>query len=202
LQVFRGITVARMLLALTDTKRVTKVQQFFPVRGHSFLPCDRDFAIIKRALKRHDRIYSIQELTNIIIESSKNRKFTVKVVESEEIIEFKKWWPKNYKKNCISQETKSKTGPKEKKVNFLISKCMHFTYDSTIESQIVTRQFIDSALTHTFRLKSGNANIKLPDQKAFSLKKVPIKASKVKDIEKLMPYTPHEFVDFYREVLA
>lgn len=43
---------------------------------------------------------------------------------------------------------------------------MHFTYDSSFESQIVARQFIDSAINHTFRLKSGNANIKLPDEKA------------------------------------
>jgi hypothetical protein len=45
-------TLSRMLLALTDIGRFKKIIQNFPVRGHSFLPCDRDFALIKRYLKK------------------------------------------------------------------------------------------------------------------------------------------------------
>jgi hypothetical protein len=45
-------TLSRMLLALTDIGRFKKIIQNFPVRGHSFLPCDRDFVLIKRYLKK------------------------------------------------------------------------------------------------------------------------------------------------------
>lgn len=58
-------SLARMLLALTDTNRFSKIEHFFPVRGHSFLPYDRDFAIIKKSLKRHDRIYVTMNLQTL-----------------------------------------------------------------------------------------------------------------------------------------
>lgn len=195
--------LSRMCLALTDTKRFEKIAQFFPVRGHLFLLCDRDFAIIKRALKSHDRIYGIHELTNIIIQSSKTHKFTVQEVESKEMMEFKKWLPKFYKKTCISEETKPRDVPRDRKVNFMISTCMHFIYSSKFTAQIVARPFIDSLTTHTFRLQQpGVTEVKLPDEVAYPLHKVPIKPAKINDIKKLMPYIPHEFLEFYNEILA
>lgn len=41
-------TMLRFMLALTDSKRFEKVYQYFPTRGHSFLPNDRDFGVIKK----------------------------------------------------------------------------------------------------------------------------------------------------------
>lgn len=70
-------SLSRFLLALTDTKRFKKIVHFFPIGGHSYLPCNRDFSIIKRKLRKHDRIYSVHQLTEFIITSSSTRKFTV-----------------------------------------------------------------------------------------------------------------------------
>lgn len=53
-------TLIRMCLYLTDTGRFDKIEQYFPVRGHSFLPCDRDFSNIKKKLKKIDRVYTLQ----------------------------------------------------------------------------------------------------------------------------------------------
>lgn len=41
----RNHTLVRMLLALTMTGRFSKIHQYFPVRGHSFLPCDRNLLL-------------------------------------------------------------------------------------------------------------------------------------------------------------
>ncbi|KAK9879435.1 hypothetical protein WA026_006505 [Henosepilachna vigintioctopunctata] len=49
----------------------------------------------------------------------------------------------------MSEATKPKEIPRDKKVNFLISKFMHYTYSSQFKSQIVARSFIDSLVTHT-----------------------------------------------------
>ena len=38
----------RVFLALTDTGRFDRIEQYYPIRGHSYLPCDRDFSVIKR----------------------------------------------------------------------------------------------------------------------------------------------------------
>lgn len=51
-------TVVRFLMTLVATGRFEKIFQYFPVCGHSFLPCDRDFGVIKRKLKRIDHIYT------------------------------------------------------------------------------------------------------------------------------------------------
>lgn len=55
--------LVRFCMSLVETGRFKKIQQFFPVRGHSFLPCDRVFGVIKRLLKRYDRVYSVHEYT-------------------------------------------------------------------------------------------------------------------------------------------
>ncbi|KAG8272303.1 hypothetical protein J6590_043779 [Homalodisca vitripennis] len=45
-------TIVQALLALVDKNRLEKIEQYFPVRGHSFMPCDRDFAVIKRKRRK------------------------------------------------------------------------------------------------------------------------------------------------------
>ena len=82
-------TLARFLLALTQTSRFERTQQYFPVRGYSFLPCDRNFATIKRELKKHDRLYDVPTLRNLILKSSKAGKVTIKEVDTLEIVDFK-----------------------------------------------------------------------------------------------------------------
>lgn len=53
----RNSTMYRMFFNLTMSKRFKTTEQYFTVRGYSFLPCDRSFAVIKRSINRHDRIY-------------------------------------------------------------------------------------------------------------------------------------------------
>nr|CAH7722711.1 unnamed protein product [Callosobruchus chinensis] len=51
--------MVRFSMALVETGRFKKVEQIFPVRGHSILTCDRDFGVIKRSLKKYDRLYDL-----------------------------------------------------------------------------------------------------------------------------------------------
>lgn len=48
----RNHAMVRMLSCLVTTKMFKDIKQYFPIRGHSFLPCDRDFAVLKRKLRR------------------------------------------------------------------------------------------------------------------------------------------------------
>lgn len=111
------------------------------------MPCDREFGTIKRALKNFDRIYSLHELTGIAIQSSTKGKFTVKEEVCDKILEFKKWWPKFFKE-VVSQKSKTRQVPKDKKVSFYISKFMHYTYNSEFPSQVVARHFIEPDYSH------------------------------------------------------
>jgi len=106
----------RMCMALVETGRFETVEQFYPIRGHSFLPNDRDFGLIKKNLRRHDRVFSVHQYTEMIASASYSRKFTVKEVATADIFNFKDWWARYYKKiqyrskrtKEVCQEIKSK----------------------------------------------------------------------------------------------
>ena len=91
-------SLSRLLLAMTELKKFEKIEQFYPTRGHSFLPCDRDFSIIKWELNQHDRLYKLDQVCDLIKKLSKNDKFVVHKVQSSEILDFKTWWPSFYLK--------------------------------------------------------------------------------------------------------
>lgn len=41
----------RFLLALVETGWLKKIYYYLPIREHSFLPCDRDFALVKQTVQ-------------------------------------------------------------------------------------------------------------------------------------------------------
>ena len=50
-------TVLRSLLGLSVSHKIS-VTQYFPVKGYSFLLCDRTFGVIKRCLKKSDSLHT------------------------------------------------------------------------------------------------------------------------------------------------
>lgn len=152
-------TVIRMLMSLTDCGLFEKIIHYFPVRGHSFLPCDRDFALVKKNLRKYDRISTVHQITELIVTSSTKKydKFSVKEVETTDILDFKTWWPKLYKKTCISEE--SKKLPRNERVNFNISTFACFKYSSELKGQVQAYQYIDGLVSHTFILSQPGKTI-------------------------------------------
>nr|CAI5835290.1 unnamed protein product [Callosobruchus analis] len=99
-----------------ENGRFRKIEQIFPIRGHSFLPCDRDFAVIKRNLKKYDRLYDLHEYTEIIVASGLKNKFTVHEIHAAnntDILDFKSWWPTYYKKTVYLKNRSSRLGIQE-----------------------------------------------------------------------------------------
>jgi len=90
--------VVRFLMNLCDRGKFETITHFFPVRGHSFLPCDRNFGSIQRLLRKTDRIYTPQQYAQLIIEASRCGRFSVHKVQTDEILNFNNWWPSSYKK--------------------------------------------------------------------------------------------------------
>jgi len=88
--------IIRLLMGLVENKRFKEVQVLYPMRGHSFMPCDRDFGLIKRSLVKYERLYTIDQYINLISEASKiPNKFSVVKVHNTKvqnyIIDYKKW---------------------------------------------------------------------------------------------------------------
>lgn len=70
----------------------------YPIRDHAFVPCDRDFALIKRVLNKTKRFYDLDQFIEIISQLSKiPGKFSVVKVTSDLVHNFK-----NYLLYCYS----------------------------------------------------------------------------------------------------
>jgi len=94
--------IIRFLMGLVENNRFKEVQVLYPMRGHSFMPCDRDFGLVKISLVKYKRLYTIDQYINLISEASKIfNKFSVVKVDQNYIIYYKKWWPTYYKKNMF-----------------------------------------------------------------------------------------------------
>lgn len=197
----------RFCAALVETGRFGKIDQIFPIRGHSFLPCDRDFAIIKRKLKRYDRIYDLHTYTEIIIiSSSLKNKFTVHEIYPENnqyfLKNFKSWWPTYYKKNCVSEETQHQA--RDARVTFSVSKFNHFVHDSTKSGTVNATECINGLVWHSFHIrhatKSKTQAIKFPESPVYK-GPLPILENKTQHLKSLLQWIPEEHKPFYQDIL-
>lgn len=67
------------------------------------MSCDRDFAIIKKALRKHDRLYTLNKYTNVIKTASNiPRKFTFIERNHTNVNDLTELYPNYYKKICLS----------------------------------------------------------------------------------------------------
>ncbi|KAJ4429296.1 hypothetical protein ANN_26300 [Periplaneta americana] len=142
----------------------------------------------EKKLKKHDRIYIPGEY-KIIIEGT-CKKFSVEHLATEDIFDFKACWPAHYKRRCLSN---GKEVPRHSKISFAPSEFMTFKYNAENKGTVVVQSYIDGIFSHTFKLNNPNTIFALPIGKSYPLRKVPIKKSKLQDIEKLVSYICHEF---------
>ncbi|XP_063216697.1 uncharacterized protein LOC134527714 [Bacillus rossius redtenbacheri] len=196
--------MVRFLLSLTDTNRFDIIIHRFPIRGHSYLACDRDFALVKRVLKKTDRYYVPMEVCQLITSAGVPGKFTVNMVTSDDVLDFKNWWPSHYKKTCLSLESQIKAVPRSQKQDFAVSRFVEFQYNSRHKGTVVASEFIGGLVSHTFVLRQSSdksLNPTIPVQKAYPAKNVPINAKKIIDLKKVLRYVPGEHRDFYDEII-
>lgn len=150
---------------------------YFLVRGHSFLPCDRDSGIISKSLRIHDRIRTVNEVSEHIKKSSSFRfnKFTVLEISTSDIFDFKNWMKIYYKKSCISQETRGKKVSKKDKVYFQISTLFKFDYSKEKEGYVQAYYSINSLLPPYTFFMAKTKNVEPPTLKAYPTQNIPVK---------------------------
>ncbi|CAH1112109.1 unnamed protein product [Psylliodes chrysocephalus] len=164
----RNNTVVRYLLA---SKRFRKIYHYFPVRGHSLLPCDRDFGCLKRVIRKYNRIYFPENYENMKLSCRKLKPFGISTICYKDITDYKNWWPNHYKKTCQSSDNiKSK---------FTVSN------DSSTPGYVITSEYIGGLVSTTFKLVKPKADPTLPTAPAYS-KILPINIKKIDNLKKLM----------------
>lgn len=165
-------TVTRFLLNLCDRKVFSTITHNFPVRGHSYSACDRDFGSIKRVLRKVDRVYTPEQYAELVLKSSKNNRFQVHKLTTEEVLSFKNWWPASYKKTTTSVETSGRGTPPAEKQAFKISSYKQFCYSEETKGKVVVSEFIDGAIKSTFSLLKTTVPPNLPVEVAYPEGKV------------------------------
>lgn len=73
----------------------------------TLLPLNRVFGLIKRKVKKSDRLYTIDEYVNIISSSSDNPdKFKIVLVDSTTIFDFQNWYQQYFIKQKNAFESR------------------------------------------------------------------------------------------------
>lgn len=193
-------TVLRFFLTLAARKRFNKIFLYFPERGHSYLPCDRDFGLIKRKVRRADRVYVPDEYHAMILAARKDP-FTVKVLRPKDVKDFSQWWPQFYKKSCVPLK---KTRPGQKSDHrdlFSVSSNKMYVFDSSTPGVLIAFERIDGLNHNSYKLLKVNNVPDLPTTQAYT-DQVPINDKKLTDIRKLLPHIPEEHHGFYKRILS
>ncbi|KAJ8883053.1 hypothetical protein PR048_014892 [Dryococelus australis] len=114
--------------------------------------CDRDFSIIKKAVKKVDRIYDVKQYCEMLLNAHKQpNKFKINLVETSAILNFVERI-KRCRKNCKS----------------VISASIIYALEYSSENQrtVTAREFTDGLVHHIFRLKLKRS-VKLPTEQAY-----------------------------------
>ena len=194
-------TMVRYCAALVDTGRFKNVRQYFPVRGHSYNPCDRDFGTIKRHLSKTDRVYEPMEYVTLIANSFKSTgRVEVKYLDNSDIfLNFKAWWPKFYKKVAVSEETKGRATPRQDKVMFQPTAFKEYRHSKSTQGTTMALEYINGIVKHSFKLLFSN-RVTFPNQKAYQGVN-PINVKKIQDLSRLTPYILEEHLPFHQSIL-
>lgn len=166
------------------------VDQKFMTTGHSFLPCDRDFALIERQ-KKHSMVYVPSQWVEVITASSD--KFSVYVMSSEDF------------KDLSIVEKSLRTG------TFRITHYvwLRITHDDPCTLQArVSHNILLPWTSHCVAKKAkGRRHVNLPPVKVSRFPRLyegplSIKKEKKADLMAMMPYVPAEFREFYTNINA
>ncbi|KAL1509951.1 hypothetical protein ABEB36_004615 [Hypothenemus hampei] len=124
-------------------------------------------------------------------------RFSVKKVETNNILSFKIWWSKKYKKSGVSEELISRPGTsRTKRALFKISEYRDSSYSHDVAGKVVVRKYITTSVWHTFSLASYKKDVpELPTLKSYPGGRGPINGKKLDDLRTLSNYVVG--YDFY-----
>lgn len=181
----------RAVMALVELKMFKTIKVFFPIRGHSYLPCDRAFGLLKRKLKKIERLYTPNEYIDAITTASHIQgKIKVMDVNNTMIQDFQGWYKDYYYKIVSSIE--SRNLPTKEQEKFMVSKYHYFEVTSHAPRVLKASTYIDGIVLNHFPLRKMNVKqIALPTARLYQGKN-PINAAKMDDLKKLKSYLTKE----------
>ncbi len=187
----KNTIVLKLWSVLRDSSRFDFIEHIFPIRGHSFNPCDSDFAVAKRLIRTRDRIYTVRTFMTLIIQASECQVFRVTLVQSSQVLDFKTWSTQHFKKTVSSFE--------DKKQKFAIQSYHQFTFTTKNGTGMTVRRSIDHVTSFKFHLRKSPrlinpANQDWPSPVTHEFRA--LKAEKWNQQLQLLWYIPQHHMDY------
>lgn len=185
-------TLVKYLYTLTNInqKGILKIIHQYPEPGHSFLPCDRSFALIEKAKRRKERVHTPDEWKDLVRTTSK--KFTVINVNQDMIMDFATHLKPFFKTTFINKE----------KIKFSISTYRLFQYQKTINYVECSVSAAFPVFTR-FYIQKENVPLSLPSSRMIQPYPLPLKEKKAADVKLLSSkYVPPADLWYYRLIFG
>ena len=189
----KNLNVMHFLFSLVRVGRFQHIRHYFPVRGHSFLPNDRDFGCTELKKRKVERVFVPEEWNAVIRSARRRNPFTVVPVTQNMVLGYSTYFSPFFKKTVQA---------KKKALN--IQRAMVLDYSSQHATQVwVKYRFEEDEPWNKFELEKRNTRIQcLPTVMAQkNPSPLPVKQRKINDVRKLVDkYVPQEYHHFYNSI--
>lgn len=173
--------VINYFFSLVYSGRFDSIVLQFPVRGHSFLPCDRLFSVIEREKRRVEKVQSYTEWQNII-----SQRFTVEKMQHQHFLDYKKHYDGIFRKNF--QQNKQK---------YQVTKYKVFRFSKNHKYEVEVSELMSGALPKRFRLLQPNAKVTTVPEAHLYVQQLCIKDSKLTNVLSLVRYLDEDKREYY-----
>lgn len=153
----KNTAVLQYLFTLVRTGRFKFIQHHFPVRGHSFLPNDRDFGHTETKKKRHERVYTPEQWHDFMRSARRRNPFNVTPVSQDMVKDYTSHFTPSFKKSIRSG--KQPLGMQKARV---------FEYAETHASQVWVKYGGEDDQWAKFDLEKKGATPTLPTKPKYS----------------------------------
>ena len=179
------------LFSLVSLGKFHHIRYTFPVRGHSFLPNDRDFGRTEVSKRKNERVYTASQWMDIIQAACKRKPFRVIPADQSMFLNFGQHFAQLFKKT-VKSSGKSLNIQKARTINYSADHIFEVWVKYTVSEEEQWSKFL---------LLKACASASLPPPS--STKYIPIKPNKVDDIKKIVEkYVPAEHESFYHSLLT
>ena len=188
----KNSTVIQYLYTLVKLGKFKCIRHVFPIRGHSFLPCDRDFAKTESKKRRIERLYTPDHWMQVIRTARKAKPFTVVQVSQDMVLDFPTHFSQFFKKTVVSGGERMR-----------IRDARMFEYSSDHPNEVWVKYSLSGndewGKFVIEKKRSGPPS--LPSEKLYS-GTLSLNPNKVDDLKKVVyKFVPREFRDFYDEII-
>lgn len=178
-------------------QRFTRIDHKFLVRGHTYLPCDRDFALIEKR-KPSAMVHLPGDWEKVIKEARPSKPFDIQRMSKDNFFDFSVLSANfTMRKKCLSKQT------------VLISTGMWFNFGEGEDGGKIIAHPGEYWMKTTFSTQDPWQKVcilkgrsKQPPSTDINLPVLyddghPIKSSKIADLQKMVPFLPPACRDFY-----